>query len=219
MSETIPTRDTALLLIDVQNGFLHPEGMAARMAGGTLPEASAATIAPLARTIAAARAAGVPIIYTQHAWREDLSDAGFTGEVIQRAFADTPQAIVEMRTLSPGSWEAEILDELMPVEGDHRLPKNRYDAFLGTPLEQLLTRLGIRTLVVGGLITSCCVESTVRDAAMRDYRVLLVGDAIGDVDTAVHEDALARLARMFGHLVSSQDVEAAWAGAPVEAMA
>jgi ureidoacrylate peracid hydrolase len=217
MDQPIPTHDTALLLIDVQNGFLHPDGMAARMAGGTLPEASAATVAPLARTIAAARAAGIPIIYTQHAWRADLSDAGFTGEVMLRAFAQTPAAVAEVRTLTTGSWEAEILEELAPVEGDHRLPKNRYDAFLGTPLEQLLTRLGIRTLVVGGLITSCCVESTVRDAAMRDYRVLLVGDAIGDVDTAVHLDALARLERMFGHVVSSDDVAGAWALAGVVA--
>jgi ureidoacrylate peracid hydrolase len=211
LPELIPTQDAALLLIDVQNGFLHPNGMAARMAGGTLPDASASTIEPLARTIAAARAAGVPIIYTQHAWRADLSDAGFTGEVIARSFAQTPQALEEVRTLTVGSWEAEILDELAPEPGDHIVPKNRYDAFLGTPLEQLLTRLGIRTLVVGGLVTSCCVESTVRDAAMRDYRVLLVGDAIGDVDTAVHVDALARMARMFGHLVASEDVADAWA--------
>lgn len=211
MSEPIPIQDTALLLIDVQNGFLHPDGMVARMAGGALPETSAAAIAPLARTISAARAAGVPIIYTQHAWRADLSDAGFTGEVIQRSLAQTPEALKEVASLSVGSWEAEILDELAPAPEDHVVPKNRYDAFLGTPLEQLLTRLGIRTLVVGGLVTSCCVESTVRDAAMRDYRVLLVGDAIGDIETAVHEDALARMARMFGLLVSSDDVAAAWA--------
>jgi ureidoacrylate peracid hydrolase len=97
-----------------------------------------------------------------------------------------------------------------PAPEDVLLPKNRYDAFLGTPLEQLLTRLRVTNLVVGGLVTSCCVESTVRDAAMRDYRVYLVGDAIGDAADDVHEQALARMGRMFGRLTSSEELAAAW---------
>src|SRR5262249_6378357 len=118
-----------------------------------------------------------------------------------------------LKTLVVGSWEAEIFDPVAPAPEDEMLPKNRYDAFLGTRLEQLLTRMCVQNLVVGGLVTSGCVESTVRDAAMRDYRVFLVGDAIGDIDTAVHEDGLARMARLFGRLVSADDVAAAWAGA------
>jgi ureidoacrylate peracid hydrolase len=210
---TIPTTDTALLLIDVQNGFLHEDGLVARMAGGTLPESSAATIEPLIRTIAAARAQGIPIIYTQHAWQPDLADAGPIGELY------TAEMLPHLGTLVVGSWEAEIFDPVAPAPGDELVPKNRYDAFLGTRLEQLLTRMGVQSLVVGGLVTSGCVESTVRDAAMRDYRIFLVGDAIGDIDTAVHDDALARMARMFGRLVGSEDVAAAWAGAREEALA
>ena len=72
----IPTTDVALLLIDVQNGFLDPSGMAARLSGGVLPECSAATVEPLKRAIAAARAAGVPIIYTQHALEARLQRCG-----------------------------------------------------------------------------------------------------------------------------------------------
>lgn len=209
----IPTTDTALLLIDVQNGFLHDEGLVARMSGGTLPETSAATIEPLIATIAAARAHGIPIIYTQHAFRPDFSDAGPIGELY------TDDMEPHLRTLIVGSWEAEIFDAVAPAPEDEIIPKNRYDAFLGTRLEQLLTRLGIRNLVVGGLVTAGCVESTVRDAAMRDYRVFLVGDAIGDIETEVHEEGLARLSRMFGRLVSSEDIAAAWTGVPEEALA
>jgi ureidoacrylate peracid hydrolase len=204
---TIPNTDTALLLIDVQNGFLHEDGLVARMAGGTLPKSSAATIEPLIRTIAAARAQDVPIIYTQHAWQPDFSDAGPIGELY------TTEMLPHLKTLVVGSWEAEIYDPVAPAPEDELLPKNRYDAFLGTRLEQLLTRMGVQNLVVGGLVTSGCVESTVRDAAMRDYRVFLVGDAIGDIDTDVHEDALARMGLLFGRLVTAEDVEAAWTGA------
>jgi ureidoacrylate peracid hydrolase len=217
MAYAIPTTDTALLLIDVQNGFLHEDGLVARMAGGTLPETSAATIEPLIATLAAARAQGIPIIYTKHQWRPDFGDAGPLGELISESYE--PEQIAELRTLVTGSWEIEIFDPLAPAPEDHIVPKNRYDAFLGTTLEQLLTRLGTRNLVVAGLVTSVCVESTARDAAMRDYRVFLVGDAIGDVETDVHTEALARLGRMFGRVVTSAEVAEAWAGARAEVAA
>ncbi|HWI70535.1 MAG TPA: isochorismatase family cysteine hydrolase [Baekduia sp.] len=209
----IPTSETALLLIDLQNGFVHPEGWTARMFGGLAPSL-AATVAPAARALAAAREAGIPVIHTQHAWEPGYADGGFlVEEIYPKLFADRP---AEGRfDLVRGSWDADFLAELAPREGEHIIYKNRYDAFIGTALERLLMRLKVRTLVVGGVVTTVCVESTVRDAAMRDYRVYLIGDAIGDADQAAHEDGLARLSRMFGHLVSSGDVAGAWAPAAV----
>ncbi len=217
MTPPIPIAGTALLMIDVQNAFLDEHGMSARLAGGRLDAPLTATIEPARQAIAAARAAGVPIIYTQHQFQPDFRDAGFiVEEMYATMFPDNPAAADEVGTLVAGSWEAEILPVLAPAAEDHIVPKNRYDAFLGTSLEQLLTRLGIQTLVVGGVVTTACVESTVRDAAMRDYRVFLVGDAIGDRE-AVHADGLARLARGFGHLVSAADVVNEWAPATVPA--
>jgi nicotinamidase-related amidase len=64
-----------------------------------------------------------------------------------------------------GSWEADFFPSFAPREGEHLIAKNRYDAFIGTRLERLLIRLGIRTLVVGGVVTTSCLESTIRDAA------------------------------------------------------
>ena len=209
----IPNGETALLLIDLQNGFVHPEGWTARMFGGLAPSL-AATVEPAARALGAARAAGIPVIHTQHAWEPGYADGGFlVDEIYPKLFADRP---VEGRfDLVRGSWDADFLDAVAPVEGEHVIYKNRYDAFIGTALERLLMRLKVRTLVVGGVVTTVCVESTVRDAAMRDFRVFLVGDAIGDSDQAAHDDGLARLSRMFGHLVTSEDVAGAWAPAVV----
>jgi ureidoacrylate peracid hydrolase len=212
----VPAERTALLLVDVQNAFLDPAGMVARMAGGSLDATYTATIEPVRRTIAAARAHGTPVVYTQHQLRPDLGDAGFLGEEILPKLYPAELA-AEAAKLVTGSWEAEILPALAPQPGDHVVPKNRYDAFLGTTLEQLLNRLGVTSLVVAGLVTTVCVESTVRAASMRDYRVFLVGDAIGDAE-ANHAEGLRRLGAMFGHLVSADDVEAAWgAQVPVAA--
>jgi nicotinamidase-related amidase len=209
----IPTQETALLMIDMQNGFLHEQGWTARMFGGVSPSL-AATIEPAGRALAAAREAGLPVIHTQHAWEPGYADGGFlVAEIYPRLFAQLPQQ--GRFDLVRGSWDADFLEALAPLPGEHIIEKNRYDAFIGTALERLLMRLRVRTLIVGGVVTTVCVESTVRDAAMRDFRVYLVGDAIGDADQAAHDDGLARLARMFGHLVSSDDVAAAWAPAVV----
>ncbi|MDQ8044420.1 MAG: isochorismatase family cysteine hydrolase [Solirubrobacteraceae bacterium] len=216
MSLAVPTERTALLLVDVQNAFLDPGGLVARMAGGVLESTYTDTIEPTATLIAAARSAGVPIIYTQHAYQPDYSDAGFIGtEIFARRFADAAVPD-EAKSLSTGSWEADIFPALAPEPGDIMLPKNRFDAFLGTPLEQHLTRLGIDTIVVAGLVTTICVESTIRDAAMRDYRVHAVTDAIGDA-SAVHADGLARITETFALPTTSAEVAQAWAPAAVPA--
>jgi len=210
---SLPTAETAVLMIDMQNGFLHEEGWTARMSG-SVSASLAATIEPAARTLAAAREAGVPVIHTQHGWEPGYADGGFIAdEIYPRLFAQMPEQ--GRFDMVKGSWDVDFLDALAPLPGEHVVPKNRYDAFIGTGLERLLMRLKVRTLVVGGVVTTVCVESTVRDAAMRDFRVFLVGDAIGDADQAAHDEGLSRLGRMFGHLVSSDDVAAAWAPALV----
>jgi ureidoacrylate peracid hydrolase len=108
-----------------------------------------------------------------------------------------------------GSWEADFFPPFIPLEGEHVIAKNRYDAFIGTRLERLLMRLGIRTLIVGGVVTTICVESTIRDAAMRDFRIYLAVDAVADVDEAAHSEGIARLARSFAHAVDTDQICAA----------
>jgi ureidoacrylate peracid hydrolase len=210
MPAAVPTADTALLMIDLQNAFLDPTGWAARLRGG-LAAPIRSTVGPARTALDSAHAAGIPVIYTQHSWLPDFSDAGFIVEEKYPQLFGAPLS-PDVRSLVTGSWEADFFPALAPEPGDHIIHKNRYDAFLGTTLEQLLTRLGIRTLVVGGLVTVACVESTVRSAAMRDYRVFLVEDAIGDVETW-HEDAMARLSAGFGHPVAAAQLAQSWRGA------
>jgi ureidoacrylate peracid hydrolase len=205
----IPTEDVALLLIDLQNGFLHPDGWVARLSG-SLPSCLTATVEPARRALEAARAADVPVIHTKHAWQPGYADGGFLIEEIyprlgSRLHEDEGEGLVQ------GSWDVEFFPPVAPIEGEHVIDKNRYDAFIATRLEQLLTRLGVRTLVVGGVVTTGCVESTVRHAAFLDYRVFLIEDAIGDAAQATHLDGLARMGQLFGHPTSVDAARAAWA--------
>jgi ureidoacrylate peracid hydrolase len=197
----ITTTNTALLLIDLQNGFLDEAGFVSRSYGGLSPSLSA-VVRPAERLLAAARAAEIPVIHTQHAWEEGYRDGGFlVEEILPKQVAG--DAVDTGEELVVGSWEADFFPPFAPREDEHIIAKNRYDAFIGTRLERLLMRLGIRTLVVGGVVTT-------RDAAMRDFRIYLAADAVGDIDEAGHADGVARLSRNFAHAVDTAQICEAW---------
>jgi ureidoacrylate peracid hydrolase len=84
--------------------------------------------------------------------------------------------------------------------GDFVLDKPRYSAFFGTSLDMLLAARGIRALMVGGVTTSMCVESTVRDAAQRDIRTFVLRDAVADFDAARHAASLSAMAFGFARV-------------------
>ncbi len=194
---------TALLVIDMQNAFCEEAGS---INGIGLPSARLApAVEPCAALAAAARQAGVPVIYTRYVYRADHSDAGLMGNEI------FPQ-LVSAKTLRDGTWDAEIVAALAPGEGDAVIDKNRPSAFFGTRLETLLKGLGVSDLVVCGVTTNCCVESTVRDASHRDYRCFVVADAVREYDDERHDASLKAVAMLFGYVVASDEVLAAWRG-------
>jgi ureidoacrylate peracid hydrolase len=177
--------NTAVLVIDMQNGFCDPDG-SLPSAGFGLPNMEA-VVAENAALLAAARAAGLPVIYTRHVFRDDLVD------VPARVRGSLP---VEPPPLVRGSWDADVIDELEPVAADKIIDKNRYDAFLYTDLEVVLRAMGVHRLLVTGVVTSVCVESTVRSAEQRDFEVFVASDCTSAQDGA-HEPALAAMAAVF----------------------
>lgn len=193
---------TALLVIDMQNGFCHPDGSFAGL--GLDVSMCNAAIAGCRRLVEAAHAAGVPVVYTRYVYRADYKDGGVLVQEVLPALAD-------VKSLAAGTWDAELVDELVPTDEDFVLDKNRYSAFYGTGLEPILTSLGVRNLVMAGVTTNMCVETTARDASQRDYRVFVVSDATGELDAARHDMALATLGFGFGAVVATDDVARAWA--------
>ena len=194
--------DSALIVVDMQNSFF--KGGACDQIG--LPvERMEAAIDPCTRLIAAARGASVPVIFTRYVYRADYRDGGIMVELIP--------ALRTSKALVAGTPDAEIIPALQPAKGDFVLDKNRPSAFYGTPLETWLNGLGVKEVVVCGITTNCCVETTVRDASQRDYRPFIVQDAVAEWDDARHNAALQSMAMLFAHATDVASIEKAWGSA------
>jgi ureidoacrylate peracid hydrolase len=198
----ITRENTALLVIDMQNGFLEAGGS---MAAIGLPHTELRpALAGCVTLVAAARAAGVPVIFTRYVYLPDYSDAGLLPTVLV-------PAMKEANALTAGSWDAEIVGELEPAAGDVIIDKARPSSFYGTRLEPVLTNNQIRSLVICGVTTNICVETTARDAGQRDYLVHVISDATAEFDQERHAHALNTIGFTFGWVNTVDDVVSAWA--------
>jgi ureidoacrylate peracid hydrolase len=196
-----PSR-SALLVIDLQNGFCHPDGSFAKL--GLDVSMTGAAVAGCRRLVDAARAAAVPVIYTRYVYRADYRDGGVLTAEVMPALADSG-ALVE------DTWDAELVDELDVRDDEFVIDKNRYSAFYGTRIEPILTSLRVRDLVLCGVTTNMCVETTARDASQRDYRTFMVSDACGELDRSRHDAALFTIGFGFGWVAEVTDIERTFA--------
>jgi nicotinamidase-related amidase len=152
----------ALLVVDMQNGFCHPDGSFNRIGMGL--EGAQAAVRNAMVAITQARKAGIPVVFTRHLYRPGRADEG-------RSLIRNSPALAGIDGLAAGSWDADVVDELGCGPEDLMVDKVRFDAFQWTSLEPLLRGLGVGDLVICGVVTNICVETTVRSAFMRDYPV------------------------------------------------
>lgn len=192
---------TALIIIDMQNGFTDPQGSMAAL--GLPSQELRAAIPGCQELVRLARAAKVPVIYTRYVYQPGHTDAGIMATEI------IPQ-ITEHKALEEGTWDAAIIDELAPEAGDLVIDKSRPSSFYGTRLEPILNSMDIRSLVIAGVTTNICVETTARDAGQRDYAVHVVRDATAEFDQDRHEHALNTIGFFFGHVTGVDEVKQAW---------
>jgi ureidoacrylate peracid hydrolase len=202
-SALVPSR-AVLLIVDIQNDFCHQQGGLGR--AGIPMDAIQAAVGRLPRLIEAARQAGVPVIFvkTQHG-RWDTSPVWRT-PTIRKSSGEL---------CAPNSWGAEFF-RIRPSPDDCVIVKHRYSAFVGTDLEVVLRSLARSTLVLAGVTTNVCVESTARDAFMRDYHVVLVRDCTAALTREEHDAAVRNIGTYFGRVVTSEAVTASW-NRPVQA--
>jgi nicotinamidase-related amidase len=152
---TLNPRDTVVMVIDMQNDFAHPKGRL------FVPD-SRRTIDSIARLLRRARELEIPIIYTQDWHMRDDPEFRIWGE---HALA--------------GSWGAEIIEELKPSENDIIIRKPRYDAFYGTDLEYILTRILKRdNIIITGTVANICVLHTAGSASLRWFNIVVPIDGI-----------------------------------------
>ena len=202
----IDRRRTALLVIDMQRDFLHPDGYAARAGLDIVPLRAA--IAPVARLLEAARTARVAaIVHTREGHLPDLSDCPpYKLERSRRAGAEIGSPGPMGRLLVRGECGHDFVDELQPRAGEFVIDKPGYSAFEHTALSQALTTRGVDTLVLCGITTEVCVSSTLRAAVDRGYRCITVADACASSDLPLHQAALRMIeveGGVFGELATA----------------
>ncbi|HUD27789.1 MAG TPA: isochorismatase family cysteine hydrolase [Novosphingobium sp.] len=195
-----PTR-TALIVVDVQVDFASPEGLIGRY--GTDMSPAEAAIDRIEDLIAAARKAGATVGFMRVMTRPETDSNALKTWMARRG---TPDSAGICRIGSGG----EDYYRVHPEPGDIEVQKLAYSSFHGTDFEQQLRARGIDTLVMTGLTTDCCVDSTTRDAFHRDFHTFVVSDACASFDEALHTGTLNALNQHTSLLVTTDAVVAAW---------
>jgi ureidoacrylate peracid hydrolase len=173
----VPGR-TVLLLIDLQNDFLHADGWYAQK--GIDISHMRRVVEPAQRLLQAARQAGVPVVWTQHGYR-DARDAGPFLEL---------RPFLREGGLRLGTWGFELYAELDVRTEDWRVEKHRLSAFFDTKLETVLRALDAETVLIGGVLTNQCVAATSKDASFRDLKPIVVEEATGTTLPHLHDPAI-----------------------------
>lgn len=176
--------DAALLICDLQNDFLHPNGAYAR-AGLATPAIAClpSRIKPFANRLRAAGGITIATHFTLVPGRD--------GTPLISPHLKKLRPFLQAGDFAPNSWGQQTVEDLHPL--DFTIEKIAYSAFYMTRLEWLLRRLGITHLFVCGIVTNGGVTSTIRDALVRDYTVTILADGCAAFDAPTHESAIAAL--------------------------
>ncbi|HKX75966.1 MAG TPA: isochorismatase family cysteine hydrolase [Acidimicrobiia bacterium] len=180
---------TAVLVIDMLNDFLEPEGAMPLLEGRRLYE-------PIRRLLNVARQVGSPVIW--------ICDEHLPSD---REFEKRSVHCLQ------GSWGAQIVPDLGPDEEELRIPKTRYSGFFETDLDQRLRELGVDHLILTGVVTNICVRSTAHDAFFRDYRVTIPVECVAATSEREQDSTLYDLDTHYGTVAGLEEVLAILAGA------
>jgi ureidoacrylate peracid hydrolase len=201
MNEHFNPKDSALIIVDVQNDFCHEEGACAKMGRDVM--AAKAIVPKIEALIQKARQLDIPVVFIQMTQDE---------HTISEAWAKRPRLAGYTNPLAvcrKGSWGAEFY-KISPAKGDIVVEKHRYSAFIGTQLNMILGSLNRKSLVLTGVATNVCVESTARDGFMLDYHIAVVKDGCAGYIPALHEATFQNIESSFGLTVDASEVSDYW---------
>lgn len=193
----IDPKTTALVLIEYQNDFTSEGGVL----HGAVSEVMAKTdmLAHTREVVDAARTAGVTVMHAP------ITFAAGYGEITNHPYGIL-KGVVDGHAFVKGSWGAAIVDELAPTEGDIVVEGKRgLDTFASTNLDFILRSKGIKTLVLGGFLTNCCVESTMRSGYENGYQVITLSDCLAATTVEEHENALKYDYPMFSKPMTAEE--------------
>ncbi len=201
LKERCDPKNAALIVVDMQNDYISPKGSAGKR--GEDCSAAEAMVPNFIRLIDEARRVGLTIIYVKTTHSE---------------WTDTPSWIYRssqkggLSTCRESTWGAEFYQGISPLPTERVVIKHRYSAFINTDLNTVLKARGIQSVLVGGVATNVCVETTARDAYMFDYYVTMIDDCCAAYDAKLHLGTLENMRRHFGLVASSNEIIETWSG-------
>ncbi len=199
LSDQIDPRHTALLMVDMQNDFAHDDGIFVKGWGKTNRWIKS-IIPPCHSLLAAAREAEVATVHLRvinDVLRNPASWHNLWGP---------PSCVIE------GTWGAEFVDELKPIEDEVVITKYTYDGFVDTQLESVLKKTGVKTLVFAGADSDVCVRDTAAHGFALGYTPVFAGDALAADNETAHAGVLQSFAEHYGRVVSTEEIVAVWRG-------
>ena len=196
--ELIHPKHSAILVIDVQNDFCHPDGGQAKQ--GKDISAMNAVVPNIVKLIEEGRKAGVPVIFIRN---------GHSKWTRSEAWHNKKQESKLPFLCEEGTWGADFY-QVKPLPGERNIIKYGYDAFIGTNLDIILSNSGIKTLILSGVATNICVESTARHGFMLDYNIIFLEDCAATHHIEEHEATLHNIEGNFGFVRSSAELFRIW---------
>jgi ureidoacrylate peracid hydrolase len=204
----IDPRETALIVVDMQNAYASPGGYL-DLAGFDI-EGAAAVIDRIGLAVEAARRAGVTVVFFQNGWDPEYVEAGGPGSPnwwksnALKTMREKPE--LQGKLLAKGTWDYALVDRLQPQPGDIVIEKPRYSAFYNTALDSMLRARGVKTLAFCGIATNVCVESTLRDGYHREYFGVLIEDATHQAGPPMLQEATVyNVETFFGWVSNTAD--------------
>jgi len=191
--EIDPAR-TALVLLDLQNYNVHPDGYWNQATPGAARLAEP-MIEGTVRALDVARAAGITVIHVANSWREGHPDVNVHAPWMRDAR--------EANRSIDGSWGVEFFEPVAPREGELVVQKRSVSAFVGTELERLLLVRDISTLVLAGGITNFAVEGTARHASDLGYRVVVLEDCTASISDEWQSFSIAQILPQISEVVTT----------------
>ena len=209
LKQKVDPENAALIVVDVQNDFaatggaMDREGFDVKMAQEMVPR--------LVKFIDEVRKAKVPIIYIQNVYNSDQN--WYLSEVwLEQASRKRNGSYTERPVCVKGTWGWEFYDGIKPLPNEMVVTKHRFSAFVDTDLDLILRSKNIKALIMTGIATNVCVETTARMGFLKDYYIVFVRDCCAAYKEHLHETTLENIDTLFGQVAVAQDIIRCWKG-------
>jgi ureidoacrylate peracid hydrolase len=205
LTELVIPAKSAVLVVDVQNDYCEPEGALGKV--GLPTGAAMAMIPTLQAFLTAARAAGTPVIFIQTNHTPETDSAAWSWR----------SGGISSAVCRKNTWGSEFTG-VAPLPDEPVIVKHRYSAFINTRLDSVLRTYKIENLIMTGVSTNVCVESTARHGYMLDYNIVFLSDCTAAYSQEEHDGTLYNMRMHFGVVATSADVVAVWESAAAPLM-